>query len=97
MNKPETKLIIISAIQTQALLHTLDKMSDKNPYKFKKKLAMSNYLNAVKKLVIDLELQQDEFCNLLRDDHGNFDLRQSQNFIDCVGEFDKLAESINLK
>jgi hypothetical protein len=97
MNKHETKLIIMSAIQTQSLLHTLDQMDIRNPYRQKKKLALSNYIQSVNKLIIDLELQQDVFCELLKDGTGSTDLRQSQNFIDCVAEFDKLAESINLK
>lgn len=86
----------MSAIQTQSLLHTLDKMDIKNPYKFKKKLALNNYISTVEKLISELELQQDEFCKLLTDESGKFDMRQSQNFIDCVGQFDKLAKMFNV-
>lgn len=92
----QTELIIMSAIQTQSLLHTLDKMDDRNPYKMRKKKALNLFMSQVNNLVKVLELEQEEFCNLLRDEVGNFDVRQSQNFVECVQRFDELAESVNV-
>lgn len=93
----QTELIIMSAIQTQSLLHTLDKMDDRNPYKMRKKKALNLFLSQVNNLVKVLELEQEDFCNLLRNEDGNFDVRQSQNFVECVQRFDELAESVNVK
>ena len=92
----QTELIIISAIQTQSLLHTLDKMDDRNPYKMHKKKALNLFMVQVNKIIEVLELEQDNFCNLLRDEDGNFDVRQSQNFVECVQRFDELTESVNV-
>ena len=92
----QTELIIISAIQTQSLLHTLDKMDDRNPYKMHKKKALNLFMSQVNNLVKVLELEQEDFCNLLRNEDGNFDVRQSQNFVECVQRFDELAESVNV-
>lgn len=95
--KKQTELIIMSAIQTQSLLHTLDKMDDANPYKMQKKKALNLFMSQVNNLVKVLELHQNEFCDLLRDaDTKEFDVRQSQNFIECVQRFDDLADSVNL-
>ena len=105
MNKREMKLIIMSAIQTQALLHTLEKMDKKNPYKQRKKLALNHYIDQVNKIILELELQQEDFCQLLRDEVKDesgdvidkpFNIIQSQNFIDCVTRFDNLANEVNL-
>ena len=101
----DLQLLLTSAVQTQSLLHTIEQMDQKNPYKQQKKLALNNFLEHVNKLIIELEFQQDIFCNLLKDEvkdeNGKviervFNLRQSQNFIDCVTEFYNLAKSINV-
>jgi hypothetical protein len=92
MKEEQIKIILLSAIKAQSLLHTLDEIAIENSYTKKTKTIINNYLGSVKNLVNHLEKQQVNFFeNLVKDKE---DITNTDMFIDCVTAFDELGNSI---
>lgn len=87
--KDDLANIVMASMQIQSALHTLDNITGEgNKYKFKKKKDWNDFIDFVKRF---LEREEIELYNLtatIKD--------QAQNYIDCVNEFDKVAEEMQI-
>lgn len=88
--KHDMARIVMSSIQLQSVIHTLDEIEGTNEFKFKKKQEYSQLLNQINKFIQKHENELSELCSTFGSDG------QIQNYVDCVNEFDKLAREIQV-
>jgi hypothetical protein len=93
MTKEQSKdlgRIVLSTIQMQSVIHTLDQITGENGFKQKKKKEYNDFINYVKKFLDKQGVElYDLTADLVKCDHV-------VNFFDCVAEFDKVAEEMRV-
>lgn len=87
--KDDLAHIVMASMQIQSALHTLDNITgDGNKYKFKKKKDWNDFIDYVKRFSEREGIELYDLTATIND--------QTQNYIDCVTEFDKVAEEMKV-
>jgi PAB1-binding protein PBP1 len=87
--KDDLAHIVLATMQIQSAIHTLDKVTGEgNKFKQLKKKEWNQFIYTVQKFTAKHEIELYELTAKLID--------QSQNYIDCVNEFDKVAEEMQI-
>ena len=86
--KQDLAYITLASIQIQSAIHTLDNVSGMgNNFKFKKKKEWNDFIDYVNRWA---NREGTELHSLT----GSFNNENVQNYVECVTEFDKVAEKI---
>lgn len=86
--KYDIACITLASIQIQSAIHTLDNVSGMgNNFKFKKKKEWNDLIDYVQRWA---NREGTELHSLT----GSFNNTTVQSYVDCVSDFDKLAEKI---
>lgn len=87
--KDDIAHIVMASMQIQSALHTLDNITgDGNHFKFKKKKDWNDFISYVKRFAEREGIELYDLTGTIKD--------QAQNYIDCVNEFDKVAEEMKI-
>lgn len=86
--KYDLAYITLASIQIQSAIHTLDNVSGMgNDFKFKKKKDWNDFIDYVRRWA---NKEGVELYSLT----GSFNNSNVQNYVECVTEFDRVAEKI---
>lgn len=86
--KYDLACITLASIQIQSAIHTLDNVSGMgNDFKFKKKKDWNDFIDYVRRWA---NKEGVELYSLT----GSFNNSNVQNYVECVTEFDRVAEKI---
>lgn len=87
--KDDIAHIVMASMQIQSALHTLDNITGEgNNFKFKKKKDWNDFISYVKRFAEREGIELYDLTGTIKD--------QAQNYIDCVNEFDKVAEEMKI-
>ena len=87
--KDDLSHIVMATMQIQSAIHTLDKVTGQgNKAVREKKREYNNFIEYVQKFLRKHEIELYDLTAKMPD--------QSQNYIDCVNEFDKVAEEMKV-
>ena len=87
--KDDLAHIVMATMQIQSAIHTLDKVTGEgNKFKQLKKKEYNDFILHVQKFLRKHEIELYDLTAKMPD--------QSQNYIDCVNEFDKVAEEMKV-
>jgi len=87
--KDDLAYLVMASMQMQSAIHTLDNITGEgNLYKFKKKKEWNDFISYVKRFAEKEAIELYDLTAKIKD--------QAQNYIDCVNEFDKVAEEMQI-
>jgi hypothetical protein len=87
--KDDLAHIVMATMQLQSAIHTLDKVTGEgNKFKQLKKKEWNQFIHFVQKFTAKHEIELYDLTAQMPE--------QSQNYIDCVNEFDKIAEEMKV-
>lgn len=88
--KEDLSHVVMATIQLNSVIHTLDKIEGTNEFKRTKKMEYNNFLEYVQKFLRRNEIELYDLSTTFEQ------MNQTQNYVECVDAFDKLAESITV-
>jgi hypothetical protein len=87
--KDDLAHIVMASMQLQSALHTLDNITGEgNKFKFKKKKQWNDFIDYVRRFGEREGIELYDLTATMTE--------QSQNYVDCVNEFDKVAAEMKI-
>lgn len=87
--KSDLAMVMLASMQLQSALHTLDNITGEgNKFKFKKKKQWNDFIDYVRRFGEREGIELYDLTATMTE--------QSQNYIDCVNEFDKVAAEMKI-